>query len=1039
MPLGLCPNIAATGTCTESDCEYRHSTYACDLCGVLCRDASSLNQHNQGRQHKRNLAGGPRGAKRCLICDVVVDGNERVVQIHERGRRHQTGIKDYQEAGMPIPKMEDERPQNAVHCTLCNKEIPQSVWSRHLLTPGHKRKERFQRYKVALEESEKDKHGVVVAEERLDFGIVEMGTLRTQPTRVMPMHLTLEEEGTICLMEARMSSSVGSNAALRQVNFSARLSKPLHLKSGTTYLLQITFDPQGNIGHYDDRLELVFADSVTLHRFVIVRPIQAIVGVIADHEALKPTAPYVRPAPRPREPELQIVEGEQPPALARIVWKVVLLFADIPAYVWSALGQPSMADTLRRVQNTLLPSLLQPTTYAKHWKMLLWLDEIQATKDLQTYDMDNQSFPEIYNKYHYCTFTLEVPGLAEKRPSVIVGDKIIVRPVGRVSNNIGDGKWFEGYVHKVEKTRVALVFHPSFRAIRGQRFDVRFRLSRLPLRRMHQALETNCLEPRLLFPNPSIVETLRMRRPTVMETRVIQPFDKKIAENAPQWLAVCSIANLRPGAVPFVVFGPPGTGKTVTIIESMRQILHRSSTARILACAPSNSAADILAERLTSTLSRRELFRMNAASRSEDNLPLSLRDFSLTNEDGTFSIPPLRELVKFRVVVSTCLSASVPYGVGVPRGHFTHIFIDEAGQAMEPEAMIPVKTSAGPNTQVVLSGDPMQLGPIVRSPIAQKLGLGTSWLDRLMSLPAYEPTEYRGVTVVKLIKNWRSHPAILKFPNQEFYKGELEPHADEAITHSCLRWDMLPTNTFPMMFHAIKGKDERQSTSPSFFNIAEASAVREYVTNLKGHRQLRLMDPQIGVISPYNAQCQKIRSVIKMQHPGVKVGSVEEFQGQERRVIIISTVRSSMDYVTYDLRHTLGFVSNPRRFNVAITRAQALVIIVGDPDVLGLDPLWRSFLNYIHQNGGWKGRKIAWDPAEAVDRGVSGESDGPAAAGTSYGRQRRGEMETEMDELVGRVRAMVLSNVPVDEEDDEDPNGVERMEGNADRPWREVE
>ncbi|KAG8870410.1 hypothetical protein FRB97_009799 [Tulasnella sp. 331] len=956
------------------------------------------------------------------------------------------GVKDYQEAGMAIPEMEDDQPQNVVHCALCKKDIPQSTRSRHLLTPGHKRKERFQAFKVALEESEKDKHGVVVAEERLDFGIVEMSTLRTQPTRVTPMHLTLEEEGTICLMEARMSSSVGSNAALRQVNFSARLSKPFHLKNGITYLLQITFDPQGNIGHYDDRLELVFADPVTLYRFVIARPIQAIVGVKADHEALKPTAPYVRPAPRPREPELQIVEGIQPPALARIVWKVMLPFADIPAYVWSALGQPSMADTLRRIQNTLLPSLLQPTTYAKHWKVLLWLDEIQATKDIQTYDMDNQPFPEIYNKYHFCMLTrftggyiLEVPGLAEKRPSVIVGDKIIVRPVGRVSNNVGDGKWFEGYVHKVEQTRVALVFHPSFRAIKGQRFDVRFRLSRLPLRRMHQALETSCLEPRLLFPNPSIVGALRMKRPTTMETRVIQPFDRKIAENAPQWLAVCSIANLRPGAVPFVVFGPPGTGKTVTIIESMRQILHRSSTARILACAPSNSAADILAERLASTLSKRELFRMNAPSRLKETLPLRLRDFSLTNEDGTFSVPPLHELVRFRVVVSTCLSASVPYGVGVPRGHFTHIFIDEAGQAMEPEAMIPVKTSAGPNTQVVLSGDPMQLGPIVRSPVAQKLGLGTSWLDRLMSLPAYEPAVYGGVTVVKLIKNWRSHPAILKFPNEEFYKGELEPHADEVITHSCLRWDMLPTTTFPMMFHAIKGKDERQSTSPSFFNIAEASAVGEYVRDLKGHRQLRLMDPEIGVISPYNAQCQKIRAVIRIQHPGVKVGSVEEFQGQERRVIIISTVRSSMDYVTYDLRHTLGFVSNPRRFNVAITRAQALVIIVGDPDVLGLDPLWRSFLNYIHQNGGWKGRKIGWDPTEGVYRGVGGDDDGPAAAGTSYGRQRRSEMETEMDELVGRVRAMVLSHVPVDEEDNEDPNGVERVEANADRPWREVE
>jgi len=233
------------------------------------------------------------------------------------------------------------------------------------------------------------------------------------------------------------------------------------------------------------------------------------------------------------------------------------------------------------------------------------------------------------------------------------------------------------------------------------------------------------------------------------------------------------------------------------------------------------------------------------------------------------------------------------------------------------------------------------------------------------------------------------------------------------------------------------GKDERQASSPSFFNGDEASAVRGYIRDLKEHRSLRLTDAMIGVISPYNAQCQKIRSVIKNQHPGVKVGSVEEFQGQERRAIIISTVRSSMDYVSYDLRHTLGFVSNARRFNVAITRAQALVVIVGDPDVLGLDPLWRRFLNYIHNSGGWKGRKIGWDPHEAVDRGVYDAETGDVDS--AYGAHRRRDAETEMDDLVGRVKALVLSQVPALEDDEEDETGVEQMEATADRPWREVE
>jgi helicase MOV-10 len=111
---------------------------------------------------------------------------------------------------------------------------------------------------------------------------------------------------------------------------------------------------------------------------------------------------------------------------------------------------------------------------------------------------------------------------------------------------------------------------------------------------------------------------------------------------------------------------------------------------------------------------------------------------------------------------------------------------------------------------------------------------------------------------------------------------------------------------------------------------------------------------------------------------------------QERRVIIITTVRSSRDYINYDLRFTLGFVANSRRFNgephsilgkevylthiclrlvstVAVTRAKALLIIVGDPSVLGLDPLWRAYLNTVHAGGGWRGRPIPWDPLVPVN------------------------------------------------------------------------
>lgn len=179
----------------------------------------------------------------------------------------------------------------------------------------------------------------------------------------------------------------------------------------------------------------------------------------------------------------------------------------------------------------------------------------------------------------------------------------------------------------------------------------------------------------------------------------------------------------------------------------MRQLLLTNPATRILACAPSNSAADLLAERLArGGLSTRELFRLNAPSRNAEDLPKFLAPYSLKNDQGTFNVPDGTSLSQYRVVVSTCVSASVPSGIrnGPTRGHFSHIFIDEAGQATEPEAMISIKQLSGPNTNVVLAGDPKQLGPIVHSRAAQELGLQLSFLDRLMARPAYRD-DMRGV------------------------------------------------------------------------------------------------------------------------------------------------------------------------------------------------------------------------------------------------------------------------------------------------------
>jgi len=192
----------------------------------------------------------------------------------------------------------------------------------------------------------------------------------------------------------------------------------------------------------------------------------------------------------------------------------------------------------------------------------------------------------------------------------------------------------------------------------------------------------------------------------------------------------------------------PGTGKTVTMVEAILQVLDAKPSARILACAPSNSAADLIASRLraNNALSKKQLFRAYAPYRSKKDVPPELLDFTCVNSRGLFTVPPDDVMKDYRVIVSTCVSASICSGIGMPRGHFSHIFIDEAGHATEPEAMVSIKGMADGRTNVVLSGDPKQLGPVIRSTIARQLGLEMSFIERLMGRDVYDEVAGYGRT-----------------------------------------------------------------------------------------------------------------------------------------------------------------------------------------------------------------------------------------------------------------------------------------------------
>lgn len=471
-----------------------------------------------------------------------------------------------------------------------------------------------------------------------------------------------------------------------------------------------------------------------------------------------------------------------------------------------------------------------------------------------------------------------------------------------------------------------LKFHSDFhlRHRDGNIYNVQFTYNRINMRRLYQAIDAaQRLDMELLFPS----ESSEMR---LIESTPLVPISYNLNEE--QMCSIEKILGLK-GAPPYLIHGPPGTGKTMTLVEAILQLYTTREDARLLVCAPSNSAADHILEKLLSEnaveVKENEIFRLNATSRPfEDVKPDHIR-FCFFDEQ-VFKCPPLAALIRYRIIISTYMSASLLYAEGVDIGHFSHIFLDEAGQASEPESMIPISFLCKKETVVVLAGDPMQLGPVIYSKEAESHGLGKSFLERLFECESY----YNGNEnyVIRLVRNYRSHPQILCLPSKLFYEEELIACKDDTSSLMTLV-DFLPNKEFPVLFFGIQGCDEREGSNPSWFNRIEVSKVVEVINRLTASGNLSEED--IGVITPYRQQVLKLKKAFEsLNMPDIKVGSVEQFQGQERQVIIVSTVRSTVKHNDFDRKHCLGFLSNPRRFNVAVTRAISLLIIIGNPHIV---------------------------------------------------------------------------------------------------------
>ena len=417
-----------------------------------------------------------------------------------------------------------------------------------------------------------------------------------------------------------------------------------------------------------------------------------------------------------------------------------------------------------------------------------------------------------------------------------------------------------------------------------------------------------------------------------------------------------------------VVHGPPGTGKTTTLVEAIYETLHREP--QVLVCAQSNMAVDWISEKLVDRSVN--VLRIGNPSRVNDkmlsftyerrfeNHPSYPELWSIRKElrqlqgkrrkgsreerDGIRSrISRLKDrAVAIEVQINTELfdSAHVIASTLVSSNHrllggmhFGTLFIDEAAQALEAACWIAIRKA----DRVILAGDHCQLPPTIKCYEAAKGGLEKTLMETIV---ANKPE-----TVSLLKVQYRMNEDIMKFSSEWFYNGELEA-APEVRHRSILDLDT------PISWIDTSAMDfKEQFVGETFGRINKDEAnlllqhLEAYINKIGGER---ILDERIdfGIISPYKAQVQYLRGKIKGSealHPYrhlFTVNTVDGFQGQERDVIFISLVRANED-------GQIGFLRDLRRMNVAITRARMKLVILGDASTLGKHPFYHKLLDSI--------------------------------------------------------------------------------------------
>lgn len=422
-----------------------------------------------------------------------------------------------------------------------------------------------------------------------------------------------------------------------------------------------------------------------------------------------------------------------------------------------------------------------------------------------------------------------------------------------------------------------------------------------------------------------------------------------------------------------VVHGPPGTGKTTTLVEAINETLMRES--QVLVCAQSNMAVDWISEKLVDrginvlrignptrvndkmlgfTYERRfeahpdypQLWAIRKAIRElrkrkkgrDENFHQKLE--RLKSRATELEIRINADLFgEARVIASTLVGSANRLLEGQK---FATLFIDEAAQALEAACWIPIRRA----NRVILAGDHCQLPPTVKSIAALKGGLGKTLMERIV--------ENKPDCVTLLQVQYRMNDQIMRFSSEWFYGGMVRT-APQIEHRGILDYDIpmvwLDTGEMNIGPDEPNNKEEFVGETYGRVNKGEAKltldALEQYFTKIG---KQRILDEQIdvGIISPYRAQVQYLRHLIKKREffkpyrRLLTVNTVDGFQGQERDIILISMVRANAD-------GQIGFLRDLRRMNVAITRARMKLIILGDVETLTRHPFYKKLYDYVKQ------------------------------------------------------------------------------------------